>query len=373
MLVPGSIPRISSPESMIKCSIKFETRLLFRIIRDSLLLCCLALRVKKRTLNILISVFATTAILLFLFYKVRIKLSVLDLQYASSLIFDSWETIILLCTVFLLMPLNLLTEALKWKKVANSLYPVSIRNAYSGILAGITAGLLLPNRVGEFAGKALVLPLNQFWKGSVLAVFTSIAQLAVTIVAGLCAVAWFGPSFFSFAGLPGGFLTTIVAICGIVSILLLYFSIHLVAFLFRKWKKLHKTISVIESVKTSLKFRIFLLSVLRYFVFAGQNLLLLTLFEVKIPLPDSFFLIALMYLFLTAIPTFVITDFPARSSVMLLIFLAWYEMNGMEIPYALEAKIIYTSFSIWVINLIIPAVPGLYYLNKFSLLRKEKS
>lgn len=297
----------------------------------------------------------------------------MDLQYASSLIFHSVGTIALLFAVIFLMPLNLCFEALKWKAVTIPLRQVTIKQAYSGILAGITAGLLLPNRVGEFAGKALVLPLDQFWKGSVLAVFTSMAQLTVTLIAGLIAVAWFGPAFFSFAGVPGGFLSSATAIFAIVLILLLYFNIHLVAFLFRNWKKFHKTISVIESVKTSLKFRIFILSIFRYLVFTGQNLLLLELFDVQIPFPDSFLLIALMYFILTAIPTFVITDFPARSSVMLLVFMAWFEIRGIVVPYALEAKILLASFLIWFINLIVPSIPGLYFLNKMSLLRKGKS
>jgi len=130
-------------------------------------------------------------------------------------------------------------------------------------------------------------------------------------------------------------------------------------------------ISIIQTVGIRMKLEILGLSVLRYLVFAGQNLLLFAIFGIEVPVVDAFFIIALMYLIMTAIPTIALTDLPARSSVLLLLFISWFELNGLNIPYALEAKVILASFIIWLVNLIAPALPGLYFLNKMSFLRKE--
>lgn len=329
------------------------------------------LKLKKRTIHILISVVVTAAILFLIYHKISGRLTAIDIGYSASLMFDSVNTILLLVSVILLMPVNLLCEAMKWKTVTKPLMPMSVVKAYSGILAGITAGLLLPNRVGEFAGKSLVLPLSLFWKGSVLAIFTSMTQLMMTLVFGLLGVYHYGPELNHYFGITVSVLPSAIAITGIVILLFLYFNIQLIAGFFIRWKKLYKVISVIETVKIVPKLEILGLSILRYFVFAGQNLLLLAMFDVQVPLVDAFFLIALMYLVMTAVPTIAVTDLPARGSVMLLLFISWFEINGLGSPYALEAKIMLASFTIWLVNLIIPALPGLYFLNKLSVLRKE--
>jgi len=329
------------------------------------------LPLRRKTLNIILSVLITAGFLVLIYYLVKDRLKAVDIGYSSSLLFGSQRSVFLFFLVLFLMPFNLLCEAIKWKTVSAPLSGITVFKAYSGILAGITAGLFLPNRVGEFAGKSLSLPLSQFWKGSVLAVFTSFAQLMMTLIMGFLAIIYFAPQLNLYFGIKVSVLPVAISVTGIVLLLFIFFNIQTVAVLFKKWKKLHDIVAVLELTGFSTKLAILALSGLRYLIFAIQNLLLLALFEVSVPLVDAFFLIALMYFILSAIPTFILTDFPARSSVMLILFIAWFEISGMAVPYALEAKIIVASFLIWFINLIIPAIPGLYFFNKFSVLRKK--
>lgn len=307
-----------------------------------------------------------------IYYLVSDRLKSIDIAYSASLLFGSRFSVFLLLLVVFLMPFNLFCEAIKWKTVSAPLSKLTVCRAYSGILAGITAGLFLPNRVGEFAGRSLSLPLSQFWKGSVLAVFTSIGQIMMTLIMGFWAIIYFAPQLNLYFGIKVSVLPMVISVTSIVLLLFMFFNIQTVAVLFKKWKKLHEIVAVLETAGFRTKLVILVLSGMRYLVFAVQNLLLLALFEVNVPLVDSFFLIALMYFVLSAIPTFILTDFPARSSVMLILFIAWFEIAGIAIPYALEAKIIVVSFLIWFINLIIPAIPGLYFFNKFSVLRKKE-
>ncbi|HCB62104.1 MAG TPA: hypothetical protein DHV29_02465 [Bacteroidales bacterium] len=326
----------------------------------------------KKTINIIISVVITAAVLMLIYYMVKDRLTKLDLAYSASLLFESARSITLFLLVIFLMPVNLLCEALKWKIVSGSLSKITLAKAYSGILAGITAGLFLPNRVGEFAGKSLSLPVSQFWKGSVLAVFTSLAQLMMTLIFGFTAIIYFGPQLNAYFGINLALLPSAISVTGILLLLFVFFNIQTVAVFFKRWKKLHDIVSVLKTAGSSTKVLILAISSVRYMVFAIQNLLLLTLFEVNVPLVDSFFLIALMYFILSAVPTFILTDFPARSSVMIILFLSWFGISGQVVPYALEAKIILASFLIWFINLIVPALPGLYFFNKLSVLRKKE-
>jgi len=333
---------------------------------------CVAQSMKKNVLNILLSVLVSLAVLFLIWIKIRDRVADIDFGVAGTLLFGSIQTLSMLLLVFLLMPVNLLCEALKWKTVCQPLYPVSLGRAYSGILSGITAGLLLPNRVGEFAGKALVLPLNTFWKASALAVFTSMTQLLVTLLFGFSAFFYWGNDLAYFLDISWIGLPWLIAGLSMLVLLGIFFSVHKLGNLFIRWPRIYKIMMVFDDIHFAMKIQLLSLSILRYFVFASQNLLLLFVFDVPVPLSDAFFLITLMYFIMTALPTIVLTDLPVRGSVMLLLFISWFNWQQLQIPPQLEVKIILVSLLIWLFNLVLPAIPGLYFLNKYSLLRKEE-
>jgi len=328
---------------------------------------------KKKFINIVLSVVITIGFVFLAFYFVRHRLDTIDVAYSVSVLTDSKWSVFILLLVLCLMPVNLLCEAVKWKISVYKLKNLSLKTAFEGILAGVTAGIFLPNRVGEFAGKALSLPMKDFWKGSVLSFYTSFAQLVITLVLGFAAVIYYSPILNFYFGIKLSMLPTIISVACIAFVLFVFFNIHTIELFFKRWEKLHKTISVLKEIDMMARMRIFALSLLRYIVFATQNLLLLYAFEIDISFIDTFFLVAFMYFVMTAIPVFVLTDFPARSSVMILIFVVYYNFSGLNAPYALEAKLIVVSFLIWFINLILPSVPGIYFLNKLSVLRKKDS
>jgi len=317
-------------------------------------------------------VLASLAVLLLIWIQVRDRAVDIDFSVAGSLLFQSVNAFLVLIAVLFLTPVNLFCEALKWKTVCSQLHPVSIGRAYAGILSGLTAGLLLPNRVGEFAGKALVLPLKDFWKASALAIFTSMTQLLVTLLFGFGAFFYWGTDLDYFLDINWIRLPLLLAGLSVCAMLCLYFSVHRLSYLIVRWERFHKVLTVFGAVHFKMKLKILGLSMLRYFVFSTQNLLLLHMFAIPVPWLDAFFLIALMYFIMTALPTIILTDLPVRGSVMLLLFITWFNWHELIIPHQLEVKIVLTSLIIWLFNLVLPAIPGLYFMNKFSLLRKEE-
>lgn len=305
------------------------------------------------------------------FFKVHGRLQVFDANIVFSILFDSNLNIFLVFVVVMLMPLNWALESLKWKMVSNTIYPVSFATSFSAVLAGITAGFFLPNRVGEFAGKALMFPLRFFWKGTLLAVFTSIAQLFVTIGLGFIALWYFAPlvSQYLQIGLKWPFFVVAIAACA--GLMFVYLNIQSVSLIFRKMSRLHRVLNTLSAISTWLKAKVLLVSLLRYLVFTLQNLLLLIIVDVELPLFDLFFLVSLMYFIMAAIPTFFITELPTRSSVMIFLFLAYYELSGTELPFAIEIRLLLAASVVWLINIVVPAIPGIYFLTRMSVLRKE--
>ncbi len=312
------------------------------------------------------------AMLWIIYYHVSNRLQVLDANTIFSMLFSSNLKIWVAVVVLLLMPLNWALESLKWKMVADTISPVTYKSAFTAVLGGIAAGFLLPNRVGEFAGKALMFPLRFFWQGIILSIFTSLAQLFITIIVGLFALWYFAPlaSHYLQIGLQWTFL--VIAIAGCLGLLFVYFNFQSISLIFRKSKRIFKVLNTLSGISFKLKIKILLMSLLRYFVFTIQNVLMLYMVGVDLPIIDLIFLISLMYFIMAAVPTFFITELPTRSSVMILLFIAYFELGNVGLPYALEMRLLLVASVVWLINIILPSIPGVYFLTSMSVLRKEK-
>ncbi|NLL27495.1 MAG: hypothetical protein GX259_01750 [Bacteroidales bacterium] len=302
----------------------------------------------------------------------RNRLFLVDIAYAIQILFSSFKSSALFAVVALLMPVNLYFEAMKWKKVASTVLEISLKRAYIAVLAGLSTGFILPNRIGEFAGKAMSLSKSEFWKGSVLAIFTSLTQLLITLLCGFCGIIYFAKYLNSCLGFKVFLLVFILSAISVFLIVFLYFNVQYLPVFFRKLKRVYETISVLKSISFKIKLKLLFLSFFRYFVFCGQNLLMLFLLDVNIPIIDAFFLLSLMYLILAAFPVFILTDLPIRVSALLVLVSAWFEINNIALPYGIEAKLIILSFVIWLINIVLPAIFGVLAINKFFISKKDK-
>lgn len=91
----------------------------------------------------------------------------------------------------LLMPLNWSLEAIKWRFSMQLVYPYTFLGALKAVLAGLSTGLITPNRLGNFIGRVQHLPPDLKTKGTLLTMFCNVAQFIITILAGVVALVFF--------------------------------------------------------------------------------------------------------------------------------------------------------------------------------------
>lgn len=275
----------------------------------------------------------------------------------------------LLAISFLLMPLNWGIEALKWKLLVQRLEQISFWKALKAIFSGVTVSVFTPNRVGEYGGRVFHLESANIIKATLLTVVGSYAQLLVTVVTGLVALAFFLPdyagAFEKVSRMQYAFLCGLGALV-IVALNFLFLNNSVASSLFARMKFLGNLRSygkVFSFHPPKELLRVLLLSYVRYAVFATQFFLLLRVFDVNIPFFPAAMMIAMMYFAMTIIPSIAIADFGVRG---------WVSLHFIGLLSANEPGILSASFVLWLINLALPALVGTIFVFNLNFFRQEK-
>jgi hypothetical protein len=108
---------------------------------------------------------------------------------------------------------------------------------------------------------------------------------------------------------------------------------------------------------------ILLLSFIRFCIFTAQYLLLFSLFDVQIPLETTCFAVSVYFLILAIIPTAGIAELGVRGKVGISLF-SLFSTNGIGILAAMG--------SIWLINIIFPAILGSLLMLNVKLFGKSR-
>lgn len=262
---------------------------------------------------------------------------------------------LLLCTlVFILMLLNWFLEVFKWKLMITKLQQISFIDAAKSISFGITLALITPNGVGDFGGRLLYVAKKKRWQALYFDSFLSLAQLLITIVLGMLGGCYYlievgDLSFMSYLIKYGAFLLSILFV-------ILFFTYKvkdtLNNYLFKKFKG-----KVVLEIDKKTRMQALLLSLSRYFVFSTQFYILIWIFDSSITLSAAFIGISTIYFVTSVLPTGWISDLAVRTSV------AYYIFDSMS--YSGEAALLASSL-LWIINLFIPGVLGLYNLRRLN-------
>ncbi len=282
----------------------------------------------------------------------------------------------LLMLTIVLMPLNWGIEALKWQLLINYVEKVNFRNAFRSVLTGISMSLFTPNRIGEFFGRVFTLKLNNPLKGVLLTIAGSISQLMATLLFGLFASLFFIRKYFDMTltwqwFLFAGIVIFTLAISALIVMLFLrapVLSAGVHSFIRPGWKKVHEYIAVLQSVKRNTLLKVLLLSMSRYVVFSFQFFILLRAFSLNIPFLNAFVLISMTYFVMTAIPTVALVDLGIRGSVAI-----WFISSYFSDQALVATQILSATTLIWIINLALPALLGLLFINRLTVLRKSRT
>ena len=114
---------------------------------------------------------------------------------------------------------------------------------------------------------------------------------------------------------------------------------------------------LMSRIGSSNKMKVLALSLLRVLVFTAQYLFLLLWLNVEVPLLQGFCMAALFFWVMAVVPSLALTELGIRGAVGLFIF-SQVSPNSIGILAA--------TTSIWVINLILPAIIGSILIIKMK-------
>jgi len=279
-----------------------------------------------------------------------VSYKVLNLVFAVLLIFVNWGI-----------------ESVKWKLLVGSIRPIGYFKAYKAVLSGVSFSVALPNRVGEYIGRMLYQPEGGRLKTISLAIVGSIAQLIVTIGAGIIGLIILKKDLLQ--AYPQFTIWYQFVLYGLIFLLALvaffYFNVGTVIHFFSRWLKTHHYLYLVEALENfnvSFLAKIILLSSIRYCVFLLQYILLFHFFNVQVSAVHIIPIMGVVFLALTVIPSIALIEVGLRGEVSLRL-MGLFSMNSLGIGL--------TSVTIWFINLIVPAIIGTLFLLNVKLLSKN--
>jgi hypothetical protein len=273
--------------------------------------------------------------------------------------------------VLALMPLNWGIEARKWQLALRPVGGITYRNALRAIFTGTTIACFTPNRMGEYLGRILYLKEGQRVKAVSLTIACSIAQLMATLLVGLAGLFYLRTTARpELSGLPHWRLVFTglqwVAAGLLISLTFIYCRLSFVASLLVRIpgvRRFSPYIKVLENFHATILLRILFLSFGRYIVFLVQYSLVFPVFGVALTLGQVWGGMSVVFLVMAVVPTLTfLTELGLRWEASIQV-LELYSPNIVGI-FA-------TSFAVWLINLIIPALIGSLLILRIKLFKSR--
>ncbi len=247
-------------------------------------------------------------------------------------------------------------EALKWKKITEQIEEISFTTAYKSILSGICLGNLAPGRATEFVAKIFFFQQQNRSKITVLHFVNGMFQLCITILAGSASI------LISL----GTFSQNKIIVYVTLSLAVIVFIAFVISLVKIKWllkfvtKKINKTNEHFEfSLSRKLISLLFGYSILRYFVFIAQFLLVIfaiSAIDFSVNLVVG---IAMYFLITTIIPMISFIEPAIRASIALIVF----SNCGLS-----NLEMVLSGILIWLLNIVLPSIAGYLILinQKFN-------
>lgn len=276
--------------------------------------------------------------------------SVKDMKFGVLL--EAWPlmALLLLGTV-----LNWGMEAYKWYLLGNSSLGLSYEQALKGVLVGTAVSMWMPGRVGSWLGKLSFVPAADR-KTAIYPILTSgAAQFFVTVtVAAFAALCfWSLPSLPAFE-LPaedlllyGGIFTLLFCIGGAIFYKILHSRFGR-ALLMKAGSGRGELLSV-RDLPGKLYGKVLAVAYMRYGIFLLQFVLALSFWVPNAPVALLLLTVPLVLFIVSVLPSFVLAKLGVREMVILAV---------MAPLFGHESSLILASFSIWLVNLAIPALLG---------------
>ena len=262
-------------------------------------------------------------------------------------------------SVFLLMLFNWGLEAVKWKQLIQRVEQISLWRAIESVFCGLTWAVFTPNRLGEYGGRVFFLSPKRRIIGVVAMTVGNIGQLVLTNVFGAISVCVFVHRFIPLEPI------IFAAVCGLAAMFALFFLIFyfnikwlnglLLSIKFtRKYKKFY---SVLARYQKKELLQILLFCLARYAVFTTQYIIMFLWLIPNLSATDILMLVPILFFVQSTLPSLDLLDIGIRSVTALFFFKYVTTQN---------TAVVACIASIWLINIIIPAILGSYFVFKLN-------
>lgn len=293
----------------------------------------------------------------FVFLKVSLFLAVLGIIYWQIRNFDpeAWSEFklirpISLITALILVTTNIWLAYLKWSLTVDIVSNDSTRSTrVQSFFAGLVTGMLTPNMIGNFIGRAYYFEKKARSNIILLTLLSNYGQFLASLTFGWLAILFLG-ELLIFKDAENLFVWLGIGI--IVSYFIYYFIDKLLLLIKKK--------SYAESFRMALenhrwfRTKILGISLLRFVVFTIQFSLVLNAFGEPITV-STILAIWQVYLILMIVPSLFLGKVGVRESVALFVLTS----IGMN-----EYAILFSSLIIWTINSLFPALLGFIICKK---------
>ncbi len=274
--------------------------------------------------------------------------------------FQKPETMLSLIVVFVLMIFNWLTEAMKWKLMIDRIENISLFRSLEAVCSGLTISIFTPNRIGEFAGRVFHLEKANKIQATIITVIENISQLLVTLLVGSIASVYYLSTYAELTFIVSFLICITLLVVSFVSILA-FFNMRFLESILKRLKfpqKWYAMFHVLSEYSSKELLRVFALAMLRYLIFVIQFYLLIKMYGGDSKFLPSFIMIAMTYLVITIVPSITLIELGIRGAAATYFF----SKITLDILPVLNAV-----FSLWIINLAIPALVGALFMLNFRL------
>ncbi|WP_316822283.1 lysylphosphatidylglycerol synthase domain-containing protein [Pedobacter gandavensis] len=271
----------------------------------------------------------------------------------------TWEIVAVIGSVLLLMLVNWGLEAIKWQRLISSVEKISLWKSVSSVFCGLTWAIFTPNRIGEYGGRVFFLSPKRRVIGVVAMAVGNIGQMVLTNVFGAIAFCVF---MYRFVNMDPLLFYALVFLAFIFCLffLIFYFNIKwlnglLLSMKFtRKYKKFY---SILARYQKKELLKILTLCFLRYLVFSSQYFILFFWLIPNLQYMDILMMVSILFFVQSTLPSLDLFDIGVRTAT------ASYFFSSITDQ---EVAVIACTASIWLINIIIPAILGTYFVFKLN-------
>jgi uncharacterized membrane protein YbhN (UPF0104 family) len=292
-------------------------------------------------------------------------------------IWDQENSWLLLALILFMMLVNWGLESIKWKLLIAKIEKISFFRSFQAVMTGVSVSLFMPNRTGDYLGRVFILDKGNHIEGIFSTIIGSFSQIIVTLSVGLFCLLSFIDHYLRVPYRISEYLFSSLILlipCLVFGLLLVYFRIGILSdfigrFIPLKWEKFRLHAGVFGKYNSQELLQVILMSFARYLIFSTQFYLLLRIFGADLPVMEGFILIPVIYLVMAMVPTVALTELGIRGSVSIYVIGLYFERTGGGGSNT-ELVILAASTILWLINLVLPAVMGTFFVFSLKFFRK---